>query len=117
MACTLPPIKQRVLLRDQQTAVEGNLGPAARREQGIVEGAAIGAASSTASSFGFGDLRAGYESACGRRNVRFERELAAGESGERHADHAFDDAAWKPLRAFSASRAPRSTQLARRRFS
>ena len=34
--------QQRVLLRDQQAAIEGNLRPAARGEQGIVEGAAIG---------------------------------------------------------------------------
>ncbi len=33
--------QQRVLMRDQQSAVEGNLGPAARRQQRIVQRAAV----------------------------------------------------------------------------
>ena len=112
--------QQRVLLRDQQAAVEGNFGPAAGGEQGVVERAAVGQGSAAASF----SLR---PSDVGRSRriclwaggmCAVQREAAAGEAGEGHSDQAAERSRrWKPLRAFSASRAPRSTQLARRRFS
>ena len=43
--------QQRVLMRDEQAAVEGNLRPAARGEQGIVERAAVGQGAALRLSF------------------------------------------------------------------
>ena len=111
--------EERVLLRDQQAAVEGNLRPAARREQGIMERASVG----------HGQLRCIFElqSIGGvggegtnllvrRRGARVQRKFPVGQTSEGHADHAFDDSALESVAGvFCFARAARNpTQTAAR---
>ena len=93
--------QERVLLRDQQTAVEGNLRPAARGQQGVVKRAAICRCELRRGFDAFEaslDVERMGESACGAAGCAgFEREAAAGEPGQGHADHAADDSAVKAV--------------------
>src|ERR1035438_4132704 len=81
-----------ILLRDQQAAVEGNLRPAARCKQCIVEGTAL---VGRFSDRGFSQLLVCCTLCFKRANLlrrgrylRLQRKTAVGQPGQRHPNHA-----------------------------
>ena len=103
--------EERVLLRDEQAAIEWNLRPAARGEQDIVERAPVsdGQLCCVLELQRVG--RVGGEWAnllvC-RRGARAQRKFSMREASKGHADHAFDDSALESVACvFSFTRAAR----------
>ena len=92
--------QQRVLVGDEETAVEGNLRPAAGAHERVVERAAVveGERGSFAQvEFGLAGGRDGRNLLGRGRNVGTQREAATGESGERHAREAADESLVKTV--------------------
>ena len=92
--------QQRILVRNEKTAVERDLRPAARRHERVVQRAAgvegeRGGVAQREAGFAIGTD--GANLARRGRSAVPERETATGKTGERHAGHAAYEAALKSV--------------------
>jgi hypothetical protein len=101
MACTLPPISSASCCVTSRRPSKGISGQPRADEQRIVQRAPVdGEGAGFAASFSLRPLELGSEGAnlfWRGRNVSLEREPAAGETGERHADQPANKAAMKAV--------------------